>query len=301
MFTTTVLLSLGSAGCIKQALMDGQIEATRKGAAAIDTLGDYEVARTIAFNGLGQFEGMRYLAPENEDALFMLTKNWGGATYGFIEDELEQAEDADGSESEAYAYQQSRARGGYDRAIFYGIKLLERRHPGFEAARKNDDTIRAWLQGFDDAERDVEALFWTGYAWLSKINVAKEDPALVGELFIGAAIMERAVQLDETYMHGSGHVALGAYHARNAMAELDEAKKHFDRALEINGGKHLFTQLNYATKYYCMKGDQQNYEKLLKEVIAANDPLPAQRLQNTIAKRRAKRFMKKSRLDACGF
>ena len=45
------------------------------------------------------------------------------------------------------------------------------------------------------------------------------------------------VDLDETYMYGTGRVILGAYHARSTMAELDDAKKNFERALELNGGK----------------------------------------------------------------
>jgi tetratricopeptide (TPR) repeat protein len=294
-------LGLGSAGCVKQMILDGQIEATRKAADAVDTLSDYEVARSIAFSGLGQFEGMHYLAPDNEDALFMLMKSWGAATYGFIEDDLEQAEDAQGMESELYLHHQARAKAGYDRAIHYGGLLLDRKNPGFKNARKNDETMKAWLAGFTDPEEDAPLLFWTGYAWMSKTNVAKEDPALVAELFVGVALMERAVALDEAYYNGSGHIALGAYHARSAMAELDEAKNHFERALQISKGKNLLAQLNYAIRYHCMKADRQGYERMLDQVLKAGDVMPAQRLQNTIAKRRAKRYLGPERIKACGF
>jgi tetratricopeptide (TPR) repeat protein len=298
---TTAALALGSAGCVKQMILDGQIESTREGATAIDTLSDYEVASAIAFSGLGQFEGMRYLAPQNEDALFLLVKNWSGVTYGFIEDELEQAEDVEGLDSDLYKYQQARAKAGYERAIHYGLELIERKSAGFAGAKKNDDTMKAWLASFNDAEHDAPNLFWTAYAWMSRTNVAKEDPAVVADLFIGVAMMERAVALDEKYMYGSGHVALGAYNAASALSDLDASQRHFERALQINGGKHLLTKLNYAAKYYCMKGDRQSYERLLNEVLSAGDVLPEQRLQNTIAKRRAKRYLGKERLKACGF
>jgi hypothetical protein len=43
------------------------------------------------------------------------------------------------------------------------------------------------------------------------------------------------------------------------------------------------------------------YEQLLNEVLAAQDPDPNQRLTNMIAKRRAKRFLGKSRMMECGF
>jgi hypothetical protein len=294
-------LGLGSTGCIKQMLVDGQIESTRKASAAIDTLSDYEVANTIAFAGMGQLEGMHYLAPENENALFMLTKGWAGATFGFIEDQMEQAEDSEGGlDGPLYLYHQARARAGYDRAIHYGLELLAQKNEGFEAAKKNDETMRAWLKGFVEPE-DAPNLFWVGQAWMAKTNVLKDDPAIVSDLFIGVAIVERAVELDETYLFGSGHVILGAYHARTAMAELDESKKHFDKALAISGGKLLMAKFQLGAKYYCMKGDKAGYEKMLTEVVDAGDVFPEQRLSNTIAKRRAKRYLSKSRMSNCGF
>jgi hypothetical protein len=290
----------GTTGCLKQMILDGQIASTRKASVAIDSFSDYEVANAVAFSGVAQFEGMHYLAPDNEDALFMLTKGWAGATFGFIEDQMEQAEDTEGIDSDLYAYHRARAIAGYDRAIHYGIQLLEMRNAGFDAARKNDETMKAWLAGFTD-KSDGANLFWTGYAWLAKTNVAKDEPAVVSDLFIAVAMLERSVALDETYMNGSGRTALGAYHARTALAELDEAKREFDRASAINGGKLLLTKFQLAARYYCMKSDKANYERILNEVVDAGDVFPAARLQNTIAKRRAKRYLSKQRQENCGF
>lgn len=292
-------VSLGTAGCIKQMLTDGQIESTRKASAAVDTVGDYEVANNAAFAGLAQFEGMHYLAPDNENALFMLLKGWTGATFGFIEDKMEEAEDVEGLDSPEYLYQQSRALQGYSRAIHYGTILVEKKNPGFKDAQKNDDTMKAWLAGFD--ESDVPNLFWLGYAWIARVNAGKDDPALVAELYVGVAIMERVAQLDEKFMFGSPHTILGAYHARSATAEVEEAKKHFDKAIEISGGTLMLPKVQLATKYHCIKGDKESYVKTLTEVAESGDTLPEQRLQNAIAKRRARRYLGKERLKACGF
>jgi tetratricopeptide (TPR) repeat protein len=297
----TTMLALGTTGCIKDMIMNGQIEATRNASAAIDTLSDYEVSQAIVFNGLGQFEGMHYLAPSNEDALFMLVKGWTGATYAYTEDQLEQAEDADGAESPLFQYHKARAKAGYDRAVHYGIELLELRHRGFAQAKKNDQTMKAWLASFDDKERDVPNLFWTGYAWISRVNVLQDDPAMVSDLFVGVAMIERVVQLDDGFFYGNPHTILGGYHARSAMAELDEAKKEFDKAIKLSDGKMLLAKFQLAARYYCMKGDKDNYVKALTEVVDAGDTLPEQRFTNALAKRRAKRFLGKERLKACGF
>ncbi|MBI4702370.1 MAG: hypothetical protein HY744_14705 [Deltaproteobacteria bacterium] len=296
-----VLLAGANLGCLKKMLFEGQVASTRKGSAAVNTLSDFEVARAAAFAGLSQFEGMHLLGPENQDALFLLAKGWAGAGFGFIEDDMEVAADRYGEDSDLYEYHKARAVAAYARAIHYGTTLLELRHPGFKPATKNMDTMKAWMQLFDDPELDTEYLFWTGQAWMSRVNLLKDRPEVVGELFVGVAMLERAVELDEKYLYGSGHVLLGSYHARSAMAELDESKKHFERALELSGGGALMAKLQFAVKYYCTKVDQENYVRLLTEVIEAGDVLPQQRLQNTIAKRKARRYLGKQRINECGF
>ncbi len=293
-------MAVGGTGCIKKALLDGQIKGTRDGSAAVNTLHDWETARTVAQAGIGQLEGMHLLAPQNTDALFLLTRAWAGLSFGFIEDDFEQAYEA-GDELNA-AYHQKRTRSGFDRAVFYGVELLSHQAEGFEDARRNADTIRTWLvDNFTEVEQ-AEDLLWVGFAWIGRVSAAKDDAALVGELYVGAEIIRRSVELDERVQYATGHTILGAYHARTAQAELDDSKKHFDRALELNEGKLLSTKLNYATRYYCAKGDKANHDKLLHEVLAAEDPLPDARLPNVISKRRARRYLgHKIWQENCGF
>ena len=45
----------------------------------------------------------------------------------------------------------------------------------------------------DPAEHALP-LFWTGYAWISKVNMGKDDPAFVSELYVGVAMMERVAR-----------------------------------------------------------------------------------------------------------
>ena len=86
-FAFVASLAALSTGCIKSMLTNGQISATREASGAFDTIGDYELARTAAAAGMVQFEGMHNLAPDNEDALFLLTKGWVGYGFAFVEDD----------------------------------------------------------------------------------------------------------------------------------------------------------------------------------------------------------------------
>jgi hypothetical protein len=304
-FAVGAVLALGTSGCIKKILLDGQIASTRTASAAVNSFSDWEAAQRAASAGLAQFEGMHFLAPDNEDAQFLLARGWAGFGYGFIEDEMEQAQDQYGEDSEMAAYHKQRAIAAYARSIWYGLMILEARNPGYAEAKRNTDTIKAWLQGFDTPE-DAEYLFWVGQAWMSRVNLLQGEEGgttATADLFIGVEMMRRSVELDETYQYGSGHAVLGAYHSRSAMAseELPVAKEHFDKALALSEGKALLVKLNLATRYHCTKVEKDAYVKLLQEVIDAGDTLPEQRLQNTIAKRRARRYLTPWRMEQCGF
>ena len=294
------LLSLTTTGCLKKVLIDGQISGTLDGSDAVSTLHDFEIARAVARSGLGTLEGLYKLAPYNENALFLLTRSWAGASFAFTEDDYEAAEEK--GDDQLAAYHKLRTRAGFERARFFGIQLLKAKADGFDEAQRNAETMKVWLaKNFRDRKEALD-LLWASYAWIGLVGIAKDDPALVSELYIGVAIAERSAELNDKIEHGMVHILLGAYHARTAQSEVEEAKQHFDLAMTINGGKFLPTQLNYATRYYCAKSDRPNYEKTLNDVLAAGDPIPEARLQNLIAKRRARRYLdNKVFQEDCGF
>ncbi len=239
--------ALSTTGCIKSTLVKGQISSTRTASGALDTIGDLDLVEGAARAGLVQFEGMLRLAPDNTDALFLLTKGWTSYGYGFCEDHMEEAHDKGDDAGEAH-FRES-ANMAYERAVGYGLQLLAKHDEGFEAARKSEATLKAWLnEEFDDAE-DAPDLFWTGYAWLARTSLNKDKPEVVADLWIGVALLQRAVQLDPAYNNYSGMTAMAAYHARSASAELPDSKKLFDEVLQKTGGKSLTVHFAYATRY----------------------------------------------------
>jgi hypothetical protein len=292
-------LALTSTGCIKSLLTNGQISATREASGVVQTIGDYELARGAAMAGMAQFEGMHKLAPDNEDALILLLQGWAGYGFAFAQDDYEVADEA--NDDAVADYHKKRARMAYDRAIFYGLELLSHADDGFKNAKRNEATMKSWLaENFDDKD-NAEVLFWLGSTWMLRVDLEKDDPAMVADLFIGVAFMEQSQKLDPTFNNFAASAALGSYHARSPMAEPEVGKKMFEDALVKTQRKSLLIQLNYAHSYACIKGDRALYEKLLNEVVNADDPDPNQRLTNAIAKRRAKRYLSKQHEMDCGF
>ena len=287
-----------STGCIETILTNGEIASTRQAATSFDTLGDYELAKVSTQAGLAQFEGMHKIAPDNEDALFMLVQGWGGYAWGFVEDEMEEAQ-LEGRDAAA-EYHKKRAKMAYDRAVFYGLELLSHKDKGFDKAKKNEMTLNAWLKEHFDSKEDAENLFWVAYAWMSRVNLMQDDPAMVADLYIGVDMMQRAFQLEPTYYASSPMVAMAAYHGRTADAEVKEARALFEQALKNTKRGALTTQLTYA-QFACTVADKKLYDGLVDEIVAADDPDPNQRLNNTIAKRRASRMKSPKKTADCGF
>jgi hypothetical protein len=293
--------SLGSTGCIKSMILKGQIEGTRKGSAGMNTTADYDVARSAAGAGIAQFEGMHLLAPDNEDAYYLLVKGYASYGFAFAEDDYELARIA--GDEDMSDYHKARAKSLYTRAVGYGFQWLEMRNEGAnDAAAKDPATWKAYLAKFDDKD-DAQMLFWIGQAWAARASVTKE-PELIGTLWVGRVLMERVVELDETTERGAAHVILGAMNSATGIATLgpeafEIAKQHFEKANAISGGKVLLGKLQMAKNYACHMADDSPgrkqslalYMKLLNEVIDAEDPLPEARLTNSIAKRRARRYL----------
>ena len=295
-------------GCLESMILNGTIEGTRKGAVAMDTTADFEIAKSASAAGLAQFEGMHVLAPKNQDAIYLLVKGYASHAFAFVEDDMEIALLAD--DDDMIAYQKERAKSLYTRSIGYGTQWMEAKHPGFDAAAKTgrQEDMVAYLKNFDD-KSDADILFWTGQAWMSRTNATKEI-ALIGTVYVGRVMIERVLELDPTYEHGTPHVLLGAMASSTGVATLGPdsfkvAAAHFDQAEQIGGGKDLLVKVQRAISYAChmddpnpgRKGSFDLYVKLLNEVLATPDPAPEYRLLNTIAKRRARRYLSAKWID----
>jgi len=294
-------LSGASTGCVTQTLADAGLSAAYKAMRSTNTLQDYEIGRSVIEANIGQIEGFHSLSPNNLTGLLMLTKGWTAIGLAFLEDDYEEAYQA--GNGELAEYQLRRERAAFARARYFGIEALGHHADGFEAARRNASSIHEWARENFDSRDDAPILLWTGVAWIAHAaSVARDDPAAVGELYVGVELLQRSVELDPGLDFAMGETVLGAYHARSALAELGESKTHFDRALSLNHGKFLTTKLFLAQRYYCVRGDRAMYERILREVLSEPDSLPEARLQNAVAKRVAYRYLgNEIWQEECGF
>jgi hypothetical protein len=294
-------LSASTTGCIQKTLINGQAAATRKASVVANTLGDPEVARVASMNSLVQSEGVHYLAPDNEDTLYMLARGWASYAFAFCEDDYEVAKEKGDQDKADYA--KRRVRMAYDRSLKYGLELLNKKAEGFEAAKKNANTLKPWLEEKFKDKEDADLLFWVGYAWIARASFfVADDPALVGELFVGVGMIERSRALDPEFMDYGASTVLAAYYARSAQGpEFQQGAKLFEEIIAKTQRKSFTALYNYAARVLCGKSDRAGYEKIMKEILDAGDLDENRRLTNNLARIKAKRALSMEKMMDCGF
>jgi len=143
-------------------------------------------------------------------------------------------------------------------------------------------------------KRHVPMLHAYALTWAIWIQARSSDWNAIAELARVKAIMQRVVELDDAYDHGSAHLYLGIMESLVPPAlggRPDIAKRHFERALDLSKGKDLTVKLEYARRYARMKFDRVLHDRLLNEVLAAPTDAAGYTLGNTLAKREAKKLL----------
>lgn len=137
---------------------------------------------------------------------------------------------------------------------------------------------------------DVAVFYEVGVAWTGWLQAHSDDWSAIAELDRAKLVMARVVALDETYSDGGGHLYLGGMETllpASMGGRPEKGREHFERAIEIAGGKYLMTKVIYAEQYARLVFDKVLHDRLLQEVIAADPVAPDMTLTNVLAQQRA--------------
>ena len=231
----------------------------------------YLYGREAGASLLKMLDGVIASSPHNEDLLGMGARMGAQFALAFAEDE-----------DEDYAASL------YAKAKGYGLRALD--DDELDAALdENDAAVRDALQNFD--EDDVPVLFWTGLAYGSWINLNLDSIRAVADLPIALAFIERVLELDPSYHHGSAYLFLGQYHGSRG-SELggspNLAREAFEQALAVSDRRFLLAQVFMARFYAVPTQNRELFDALLEEVLdAPDDILPGEELTTAVAKHKA--------------
>jgi len=139
-------------------------------------------------------------------------------------------------------------------------------------------------------DSDLPVLYGFASAWAGWIQSNSSDWVAVAQLPKVQAMIERIIELDESYDQGGAHLYLGVlYTLRPAhLGGLPEiGRSHFERAIELSDGKNLMAKVFYAENYGKLVFDRNLHDQLLVEVVEADPVAPGYTLSNTLAQERA--------------
>ena len=188
----------------------------------------------------------------------------------------------------------ARARRLVARAKSYGEKALCL-ETGFacEIDRTDFDTFIKMLNRIDEDE--FPALYSYTVSWLSWAQFNSDDWSVVANLPKYQAALTHIVQADEGFRQGSALVYLGMLKSLRPPSlggKPDEARGHFERAIELSNGLNLSAKVELARSYARLVYDRELHDRVLQEVLDAPIEAPGLTLQNALAKSQARDLLK---------
>jgi len=261
-----------------------------RAAPGIEQHWDYDLVGKSFPASIIQLEGLLRIVPDNETIGLSLIAAYIGYGTGWIEDRVEVADIEDDWEEADHL--RRRALVMYTRGWELSKHFLRNRDVGFDDALKGGvDTLEAWLNAVFTEKQDAAILLWSGASLGARINMGMEDMDTVADLPLAKVILNRSVELDPDFMFMIGKMTMGVLAASEFPPDMDRAKLILDDVLEKTERRNLMVQMNMARYYAVNIGDHKLFKELLQEVLDAGDVLPEARLSNTIARRRAQRYL----------
>jgi predicted anti-sigma-YlaC factor YlaD len=273
-------------GCsIRHYALNKAADALAKSGTTFSSDDDPDLIKSAAPFSLKLMESVLAENPRHPELLATTTASFVQYAYAFVQEEADETEAKDLAASEALRV---RARKLYIRARNYGLRGLEVKHPGFEAALAKNPTNAVTVC----TKSDVALLYWTSVAWGSAISLSKDNPDLIAELPRMQALIYRAQDLDESFGEGSIHCFLISFEMARMGASGDpvaRARTHFDRAVALSKGHDATPMVALAESVMIQKQNAKEFEALLNQALAINpDQTPDNRLLNNVMQRRAR-------------
>ncbi|HEX6928402.1 MAG TPA: TRAP transporter TatT component family protein [Gammaproteobacteria bacterium] len=177
-----------------------------------------------------------------------------------------------------------------DRAFLYGQKAVcEHAEELCDVRRMPFAELEAVLATLDD-EDDLPYLSALAQSWLVWIRAHSGDWSAIADLPRTERVLETMLRIDEYWNSGNAHVYLGILKTLRPPAlggKPEEAREHFERAIEISGGHNLGAKVALAENYARLVFDRELHDRVLREVVAADPRVSGFTLMNVIAQQRA--------------
>ncbi len=283
------LACLLASGCsVKKMAINKLGDALAGGGTTFTADDDPELIKAAVPFSLKLMESLLAESPKHKGLLFTTSSGFTQYAYAFVQQDADEIEDKDFAAATAL---RARAHRLHLRARNYGLRGLEARHPGFEMALRADARKAVRI-----AKRaDVPQLYWTAAPW--GLAITADKPDLVADQPIVEAVIDRTLELDESFANGAIHSFLVTYEMRRQGAKGDpvtRSREHFDRAVVLGKGQQAAPYVAFAEAVCIKTQNVKEFELVLQQALAINaDNHPDYRLANLIMQRRARWLLSK--------
>lgn len=281
----TIAFALGGCSSVNQIAVNKLGDALASGGTTFASDNDPQLVRDATPFTLKLMESLLAENPRHPGLLFAASSGFTQYSYAFIQQDADELEDRDVAGANQLRV---RARGLYLRGRDYGLRGLELAHPGLGAKLRENPRAAVKVCG----SGDVRLLYWSAVSWAAAISLSKDDPVLIAELPLAEALIDRALELNESYDFGAIHGFLITYEMARPGGSGDPAirsRQHFDRAMALTQGGQASPLVAYAEAVSVQKQDRAEFEKLLNQALAIDvNARPEWRLVNLVMQRRAR-------------
>ena len=178
----------------------------------------------------------------------------------------------------------------YFKAYQHALQVLE--IDGLSAPVLSGRTAELRAQVGELPAESLAGLYWSALSWAKLIETQQPNLLLLTQLHKAAILMERVLQLDDTYHYAGPHLFFAVYYASSSGFSGENTKRarnHFERARKFNQSRSLM--VDFLQIKYLGQEDNNKAPGLRKIIDAPDDLFPEQALMNAVAKFKASRLL----------
>jgi hypothetical protein len=198
--------------------------------------------------------------------------------------------------SGAFVSDPERARRLSDKALDYAQHAVCVKRPDLCELRKLPfKEFEAALQKINSSDLDV--VYPWSVALAGWIQARSDDWNAIADIPRVKALMQRIIDIDQGYEQGGAQLYLGVLNALLPPAmggKPEQAREHFELALQYSEGRNLMVKTLYAQYYARITFNQELHDRLLKEVLESPVNAPGLTLINTLAQEQARLLLAES-------
>ena len=247
-------------GCSTSRLLARAV-ADQLAAEADDKEEDLELARDVAPFFLKFSESVLAQTPDHVALAETVAAGFVRYAWAFVAFEADRIESRD---SAAAVRLRQRAVKLYARAEGHAMRALEHHYPkiGEKLAYQSS------AESLEIASRHAGLAYWAAAAWGARISLSKSDAESLAQLPAAMRLVTRLTACCLTWGDGAIAALAGNFEAGRPGGRSGDARRWFDEATRLSGGRKAAVPLARAEALSLPAGDREEFVRLVRESVA---------------------------------